>query len=71
MTRSWTAEVRGFEDYAEVPPIDEESPEADAARALLSWLSPAPFPSVSVHTSGRRPSCLGPMRDDSLPWRGT
>jgi DNA-binding transcriptional regulator YiaG len=32
-----TAMLRGFEDYAEVPPIDEESPEADAARALLGW----------------------------------
>jgi hypothetical protein len=32
-----TGMLRGFEDYAEVPPIDEESPEADAARALLSW----------------------------------
>jgi hypothetical protein len=29
--------LRGFEDYAEVPPIDEAGPEADAARALLSW----------------------------------
>jgi transcriptional regulator with XRE-family HTH domain len=32
-----TGMLRGFEDYAEVPPIDEESPEADAARALLGW----------------------------------
>jgi hypothetical protein len=32
-----TGMLRGFEDYAEVPPIDEEGPEADAAQALLSW----------------------------------
>jgi hypothetical protein len=32
-----TGMLRGFEDYAEVPPIDEENPEANAARALLSW----------------------------------
>jgi hypothetical protein len=29
--------LRGFENYAEVPPIDEDGPQADAARALLSW----------------------------------
>jgi hypothetical protein len=29
--------LRGFEDYAEVPPIDEDGPQADAASALLSW----------------------------------
>ena len=32
-----TGMLRGFEDYAEVPPIDEDGPEADAARALLRW----------------------------------
>jgi hypothetical protein len=32
-----TGMLRGFEDYAEVPPIDEDGPQADAARALLSW----------------------------------
>ena len=32
-----TGMLRGFEDYAEVPPIDEQGPEAEAARALLSW----------------------------------
>jgi DNA-binding transcriptional regulator YiaG len=32
-----TGMLHGFEDYAEVPPIDEDGPEADAARALLSW----------------------------------
>jgi hypothetical protein len=29
--------LRGFEDYAEVPPIDEDSTEAEAARDLLGW----------------------------------
>jgi hypothetical protein len=32
-----TGMLRGFENYAEVPPIDEDGPQADAARALLSW----------------------------------
>jgi DNA-binding transcriptional regulator YiaG len=29
--------LNGFEDYAEVPPIDEDGPEADSARSLLRW----------------------------------
>lgn len=29
--------LRGFEDYAEVPPVDEDSPEGEAARDLLRW----------------------------------
>ena len=32
-----TGMLHGFENYAEVPPIDEDGPQADAARALLSW----------------------------------
>jgi hypothetical protein len=32
-----TGMLRGFENYAEVPPIDEDGLQADAARALLSW----------------------------------
>jgi transcriptional regulator with XRE-family HTH domain len=32
-----TGVLHGFEDYGEVPPIDEDGPQADAARALLSW----------------------------------
>jgi transcriptional regulator with XRE-family HTH domain len=32
-----TGMLRGFENYAEVPPIDDDGPEADAARALLRW----------------------------------
>jgi transcriptional regulator with XRE-family HTH domain len=29
--------LRGFEDYAEVPPVDEDSVEGEAARDLLRW----------------------------------
>jgi transcriptional regulator with XRE-family HTH domain len=29
--------LRGFEDYAEVPPIDEHSTDAEATRELLRW----------------------------------
>jgi hypothetical protein len=32
-----TGMLRGFEDYAEVPPIDEDGREADAARAMFRW----------------------------------
>jgi transcriptional regulator with XRE-family HTH domain len=32
-----TGMLQGFEDYAEVPPVDEEGAEAEAARALLRW----------------------------------
>ena len=32
-----TGMLRGFEDYAEVPPIDEPTPEGDHARDLLRW----------------------------------
>jgi DNA-binding transcriptional regulator YiaG len=32
-----TGMLLGFEDYAEIPPIDENGSEADAARALLRW----------------------------------
>jgi len=29
--------LRGFEDYAEVPPVDEDSAEGEATRDLLRW----------------------------------
>jgi len=32
-----TGILQGFEDYAEVPPIDEDSTEGKAARDLLGW----------------------------------
>jgi transcriptional regulator with XRE-family HTH domain len=32
-----TGMLQGFEDYAEVPPIDEDSPEGEAARDLVRW----------------------------------
>lgn len=32
-----TGMLRGFEDYAEVPPVDEDGAEGDTARGLLRW----------------------------------
>jgi transcriptional regulator with XRE-family HTH domain len=32
-----TGMIRGFEDYAEVPPIDEPTPEGEHTRDLLRW----------------------------------
>ena len=32
-----TGMLQGFEDYAEVPPVDENGPEGEAARGLLRW----------------------------------
>lgn len=32
-----TGMLRGFEDYAEVPPVDEDTGEGSAARDLLRW----------------------------------
>jgi hypothetical protein len=32
-----TGMLQGFEDYAEVPPVDEDSAEGEAARDLLRW----------------------------------
>ena len=32
-----TGMLNGFEDYAEVPPIEENGAEADSARSLLRW----------------------------------
>jgi hypothetical protein len=39
-----TGMLCGFEDYAEVPPIDEDGPEADATRGLLRWALTGPVP---------------------------
>ena len=47
-----TGMLHGFEDYAEVPPIEEDSTEAEAARELLRWAlgrdSPEPIPPVRI-----------------------
>ena len=32
-----TGMLRGFEDYAEVPPVDEDGAESEVARELLRW----------------------------------
>ena len=32
-----TGMLNGFEDFAEVPPIDEDGAEAESARSLLRW----------------------------------
>jgi hypothetical protein len=39
-----TGMLHGFEDYAEVPPIDEDSTDAEAARDLLRWALAGPIP---------------------------
>ena len=39
-----TGMLHGFEDYAEVPPIDEDSTDAEAARDLLRWALAGPVP---------------------------
>jgi DNA-binding transcriptional regulator YiaG len=39
-----TGMLHGFEDYAEVPPIDEDGTEAEAARDLLHWALAGPVP---------------------------
>lgn len=36
--------LHGFEDYAEVPPIDEDGTDAEAARDLLRWALSGPPP---------------------------
>jgi transcriptional regulator with XRE-family HTH domain len=45
--------LHGFEDYAEVPPIEEPSPRGDAARELLRWaltgVVPDRFPGFADH----------------------
>jgi transcriptional regulator with XRE-family HTH domain len=39
-----TGMLHGFEDYAEVPPIDEDGTEAQTARELLHWALAGPVP---------------------------
>jgi transcriptional regulator with XRE-family HTH domain len=39
-----TGMLQGFEDYAEVPPIDEPTPEGDHARDLLRWALTSSMP---------------------------
>ena len=47
--------LNGFEDYAEVPPIDENSAEAESARDLLRWALAGHVPDrYRPHASPRR-----------------
>ena len=39
-----TGMLHGFEDYAEVPPIDEDTTDAEVARDLLRWALAGPVP---------------------------
>jgi DNA-binding transcriptional regulator YiaG len=50
-----TGMLHGFEDYAEVPPIEENSSEADTARSLLRWALAGQVPDrYRQHASPRR-----------------
>jgi transcriptional regulator with XRE-family HTH domain len=50
-----TGMLHGFEDYAEVPPIEENSAEAENARSLLQWALAGQVPGrYRQHVSPRR-----------------
>jgi DNA-binding transcriptional regulator YiaG len=50
-----TGMLHGFEDYAEVPPIEENSAEAENARSLLRWALAGQVPDrYRQHASPRR-----------------
>jgi len=50
-----TGMLNGFEDYAEVPPIEENSAEAESARRLLRWALSGQVPDrYRQHASPRR-----------------
>ena len=50
-----TGMLHGFEDYAEVPPIEENSAEAAGARSLLRWALAGQVPDrYRQHASSRR-----------------
>jgi transcriptional regulator with XRE-family HTH domain len=50
-----TGMLHGFEDYAEVPPIEENSAEAESARSLLRWALTGQVPDrYRQHASPRR-----------------
>jgi hypothetical protein len=53
-----TGMLHGFEDYAEVPPIDEDSTDGEASRDLLRWALTGPAP---LRYSQHAPS--GPLLD--------
>jgi transcriptional regulator with XRE-family HTH domain len=50
-----TGILQGFEDYAEVPPVDEDSTEGEAARDLLRWALAGVLPERFRHFAPTRP----------------
>jgi hypothetical protein len=47
--------LKGFEDYAEVPPIEERSATAEIARELLRWALAGQVPDRYLQTASARP----------------
>ncbi len=54
-----TGMLHGFEDYAEVPPIEETGPRGDRAREFIRWALTGIVPDRFLSPTGRRP-LLGP-----------
>jgi hypothetical protein len=54
-----TGILHGVEDYAEVPPIDEDSTEAKAARGLLRWALTGSVPGRYSAFAAPRPLMAG------------
>jgi DNA-binding transcriptional regulator YiaG len=50
-----TGMLHGFEDYAEVPPIEERSAEADMVRELIRWALVGPVPNRYRQHASPRP----------------
>ena len=50
-----TGMLNGFEDYAEVPPIEEPGPRGDRARDFIRWALTGIVPDRLLGLAGRRP----------------
>jgi hypothetical protein len=50
-----TGMLNGFEDYAEVPPIEEPGPRGDRAREFVRWALAGIVPDRFLGLAGRRP----------------
>jgi transcriptional regulator with XRE-family HTH domain len=50
-----TGMLHGFEDYAEVPPIEEPDPRGDRAREFIRWALAGIVPDRFLGLAGRRP----------------
>ena len=61
-----TGMLHGFEDYAEVPPIDEDGTEAETARELLRWAL-AGTPRTGIASTYHRADCSRRLTSTSSP----